>query len=149
MLFGKRVRGKEGGVPLMRSLTVSYCTFLLSGSVFVSHFYEANEHSTYRYMPPRSSKHTVVLSHTVMHSEIYPRCYGCQQYLKKDKKRLYLSLSVPFPHTRTRTKTDVSECKSAPLCPSCCFLATLMGAGGHQVAETETATFNGAQTQQS
>lgn len=23
----------------------------------------------------------------------------------------------------------------------CCFLATLMGAGGHQVAKTETATF--------
>ena len=32
--------GKEGvgGVPLMRSLTVSYCTFLLLCCVFVSHF---------------------------------------------------------------------------------------------------------------
>lgn len=108
MLFGKRVRGKEeGGVPLMRSLTVSYCTFLLSCSVFVSHFYEANEHSTYRYMPTRSSKHTVVLSHTVMRSETYPRCYGCQQYLKKDKKRLYLSLSVPFPTTHTHAQKQM------------------------------------------
>lgn len=30
--------------------------------------------------------------------------------------------------------------------PGCSFLATLMGAGGHQVAKTETATFNSTYT---
>lgn len=56
--------------------------------------YEANEHSTYRYMPICSSKHTLVLSHAVMCSETYPCCYGCQQYLKKDRGS---SLSPPLP----------------------------------------------------
>lgn len=72
--------------------------------------YEANEHSTYRYMPARSSKHTLVLSHTVMCSETYPCCYGCQQYLKKDRGSS-LSLSVSL----LRSEGVVSECFSACL----------------------------------
>lgn len=101
----------------MRSLTVSYCTFSAQLCLCLS-LCEANEHGTYPRAPTRSSKHAAALSHTLMCSESYPCCYGCQQYLKKDGGS-YLSLSL-----------ELRELER-------------MGAGGHQVAKTETATFGG------
>lgn len=94
--------------------------------------YEANEHSTYRYMPTCSSKHTLVLSHTVMCSETYPCCYGCQQYLKKDRgSTLSLSLSLPLtlPLSVSLFHSEGSgeQVESVLFCLSAVFLATLNG----------------------
>lgn len=125
----------------MRSLTVSYCTFLLLGSVFVSHFAKANEHGTYRRAPTRSSKHAAALSHALMCSESYPCCYGCQQYLRKNSNHLKKEKM-----DRGRLSLFVSGAEGTgedalASCPCVFFLATQMGAGGHQVAKTETAAF--------
>lgn len=95
-------------------------------------------------MPACSSKHTVTLSHTVMCSETYPCCYGCQQYLKKDRGS---SLSLCL--CRSSAQRELQASGECVFLPACCFLATLMGAGGHQVAKTETATFNNTHIQQS
>lgn len=111
----------------MRSLTVSYCTFLHSTSCLCVSLYKANEHSTYRHEPPCSSKHTRMLSHTVMYSETYPCCYGCQQYLKKDRSRslsLSRSLCLRLAHTREGV---VERVESEPFGPVCCRLATQWG----------------------
>lgn len=86
--------------------------------------YKAVEHSTYWYMPTCSSKHTLMLSHTLMCSETYPCCYGCQQYLKKDRGSLSLSLSLlrlSLSVCLSHSEGVVSEWRAVLFCLSAVF----------------------------